>query len=63
MIVAEVSKPREVLVMNNRKIRARIRRVYVTEGLYFITTVTRDRLPILAGEKDIALLRQTLRAV
>ena len=44
-------------------VRARIRRVYVEEGTYFITAVTLHRHRIFAQEGEIARLRETLRTV
>jgi putative transposase len=46
-----------------KPVRARIRRAYVEEGLYFITAVTHNRRPIFAVEEEIARLRETLRQV
>ena len=44
-------------------IRAKIRRWYVPNAVYFITAVTRERKPLFADEENIALLRATLRHV
>jgi putative transposase len=44
-------------------IRARIRRWYVPNAVYFITCVTRNRKPIFANADCLNLLRETLRSV
>jgi REP element-mobilizing transposase RayT len=44
-------------------IRAKIRRLYVPNALYFITCVTQDRWPVFASESDLELLRETMRKV
>ena len=44
-------------------VRARIRRVYVEEGTYFITAVTHHRHPIFAQASEIERLRATMRLV
>ena len=44
-------------------IRAKIRRLYVPNALYFITCVTQDRRPVFASESDLELLRETMRKV
>ena len=44
-------------------IRAKIRRWYVANAIYFVTAVTRDRRPIFAQASNLALLRQVLHAV
>ena len=50
--------------MDDREpIRARLRRWYVPNAVYFITCVTRDRLPVFADAANILLLRDTLRRV
>ena len=46
-----------------KPVRARIRRPYVAEGLYFITVVTRNRRRIFADEAEIKRLRETMRQV
>ena len=47
--------------MVGKQIRARIRRLYVTNTHYFITGVTKDRCPILADGANMELFRVTLR--
>ncbi|HEY74175.1 MAG TPA: hypothetical protein G4N99_13005 [Thermoflexia bacterium] len=49
--------------MTSEPIRARIRRLYVPNALYFITAVTQWRRPIFANEPDLELLRETMRKV
>ena len=44
-------------------IRARLRRWYVPDAVYFIVAVTQGRRPIFAGDAAIALLRTTLHRV
>jgi putative transposase len=44
-------------------IRAKIRRLYIPDALYFIVAVTQSRQPILAESASIELLRQTMRRV
>lgn len=44
-------------------IRARIRRLYVDEAIYFITAVTQQRQSIFATTVEIERLRNTLRTV
>ncbi len=46
-----------------KTVRARIRRAYVDEGLYFITVVTRNRRRIFAADEEIERLRETMRYV
>lgn len=46
-----------------KPVRARIRRAYVDEGLYFITAVTRNRRRIFAANEEIERLRETMRRV
>ena len=46
-----------------KPVRARIRRAYVDEGLYFITVVTRNRRRIFAADEEIERLRETIRRV
>jgi putative transposase len=49
--------------MTTQPIRAKTRRLYVPNAIYFITCVTRERQPILANEPSIELLRETMRRV
>ena len=42
-------------------IRARIRRWYVPNAIYFITAVTHARRPLFAKEANVELLRDTMR--
>ncbi|MFQ5400056.1 MAG: transposase [Anaerolineae bacterium] len=49
--------------MVKKPVRVRIRRVYVDEGVYFITFVTRNRYPIFADATEIERLRETMRQV
>jgi len=42
-------------------IRAKIRRWYVPNAIYFITAVTYERRPIFADDANIELLRATMR--
>lgn len=44
-------------------IRAKIRRLYVPNAMYFITCVTLERRPIFASGADLELLRETMRKV
>jgi putative transposase len=44
-------------------VRARIRRWYVANAVYFIVGVTQDRRPLFANEWNITILRETLRRV
>lgn len=44
-------------------IRARIRRWYVPDAVYFIVGVTQSRHPLFAKEDNVMLLRETLRNV
>jgi putative transposase len=44
-------------------VRARLRRVYETEGVYFITAVAHQRHPFFATDEEVNRLRETLRAV
>lgn len=51
---------------NNRKqepVRAKIRRLYVPDALYFITCVLANRNPLLADNANMTLFRETLREV
>jgi putative transposase len=50
-----------VEMINVAPIRAKIRRLYVPDALYFITGVTKDRRPILAEAADMELFRVTMR--
>jgi len=48
--------------MNTKKqIRAKIRRWYVPNAVYFITAVTFDRRPVFLDDPNIQLLRATMR--
>jgi putative transposase len=47
----------------HNEIRAKIRRLYVPNALYFITGVTQDRAPVLADPADMDLFRSTIRRV
>ena len=47
----------------SKPVRARIRRWYVPNAIYFIVGVTRDRRPLFAKEENVALLRETLHRV
>lgn len=47
---------------SDKPVRARIRRAYVEDGLYFITTVAHQRRPLFTPP-DIERLRTTLRQV
>ena len=49
--------------MTQEPIRARIRRLYVPNALYFIVAVTRGRHPVFADDSTVDLLRQTMRRV
>ena len=49
--------------MTLEPVRARIRRLYVPNALYFITAVTQGRQPIFTNEPDLELLRETIRRV
>jgi len=49
--------------MAQEPIRARIRRLYVPNALYFIVAVTQGRQSVFADESNVALLRQTMRRV
>jgi putative transposase len=44
-------------------VRARIRRWYVPNAVYFIVAVTQTRRPLFAEPANMALLRETLRRV
>lgn len=44
-------------------VRARIRRWYAPNAVYFITCVTRQRRALFADEANLLLLRETLRRV
>jgi putative transposase len=46
-----------------RQIRTRVRRLYIPEAIYFITTNVQDRRDIFANAQNVAILRQTLRVV
>lgn len=45
------------------QVRARIRRWYVPNAIYFITAATKDRKPVFAQEANVNLLRETMRRV
>jgi putative transposase len=49
--------------MPSEPIRAKIRRLYVPNAVYFITCVTLERRPVFASEPDLELLRETMRKV
>ncbi len=49
--------------MISEPVRAKIRRLYVPNSLYFITAVTQDRQPLFANESNLELLRETMRRV
>jgi putative transposase len=44
-------------------IRSRVRRLYVPEAIYFITSNVQDRRPYFANAENVLLLRQTMREV
>ncbi len=50
-------------VERKRHIIRRNRRLYVPEGVYFITGVTRQREPIFKEDAAVEILRQTLRNI
>ena len=45
------------------QIRSRVSRLTLTEVVYFITTVTRNREPLFQSDSNIELLRKVLREV
>lgn len=49
--------------MTSKKVRARIRRLYVADSIYFITSVLANRQPLLAVEANMSVFRETLREV
>lgn len=49
--------------MISEPIRTGIRRLYVPNGLYFITCVTQGRQRVFVSESDLELLRETMRKV
>ena len=49
--------------MAQEPIRAKIRRLYVPNALYFIVAVTQGRRPIFAKDANVDLLRQTMHRV
>jgi putative transposase len=49
--------------MISEPVRARIRRLYAPNAVYFITCVTQRRQPIFVSEPDLELLRETMRRV
>jgi putative transposase len=44
-------------------VRARLRRWYAPDAIYFIVAVTQDRQPVFAEQANIDLLRETMRQV
>ena len=44
-------------------VRARIRRLYIPNAIYFITCVTHDRIPLFREALAVEVLQQTLRSV
>jgi REP element-mobilizing transposase RayT len=46
---------------NTEPIRAKIRRWYVPDAVYFITGVTHERRPIFADDVNVEVLRATMR--
>jgi len=46
-----------------KPIRTKVRRVYVPEAIYFITTNVQNRKPIFERDDNVTLLRQTMREV
>jgi putative transposase len=49
--------------MSKEPVRARIRRLYIPNALYFITCVTQGRAPLFADPAHMDLLRATMRRV
>jgi REP element-mobilizing transposase RayT len=49
------------MVPVQKQIRARIRRWYVPNAIYFITAVTQGQQPLFADEVNLELLRATMR--
>ena len=49
--------------MNTGPIRAKIRRLYISNAVYFITCATKERHRIFADGADMELLRETVRKV
>ena len=49
--------------MIQEPIRARIRRLYMPNALYFIVATVQGRRPIFASESNVELLRETMRRV
>ena len=47
--------------MTQELIRARIRRLYISNAIYFITGVTQNRAPVLAVSDNMDLFRSTMR--
>lgn len=48
---------------SEKPIRARIRRLYLPDVVYFITCVLAKRTPLLADERHMTLFKETLREV
>jgi putative transposase len=49
-------------MLTQPQIRAKIRRWYVPNAIYFITAVTQDRRPLFADAANLELLRVTMRS-
>jgi putative transposase len=58
-----VPAPRIEAKMEQEPVRARIRRLYVPNALYFIVATVQGRRPIFADESNVELLRETLHRV
>ena len=50
-------------IMNSSLIRAKNKRLYLPDVIYFITAVTKSRQPIFKQDDNIRALRDTLRSV
>lgn len=50
------------MMTTRKQIRAKIRRWYVPDAVYFITPVTLDRRPVFLADPTIELLRATMRS-
>ena len=50
-------------MLAQKQIRAKIRRYYIPNAVYFITAVTQDRQPLFADSVNLELLRVTMRRV
>lgn len=48
---------------SRRPIRSQVHRLNIQNATYFITTNTQKRKPLFANEKNVSLLRTTMRAV